>query len=85
MKDVVRSEYGSAKLLGDLPVKVAGKTGTPQTTGNTKINAIFVAYAPADDPKIAVLVLIEDAREGSLNAVPIARDVLGWYYENRLK
>ena len=75
----------SAKILADLPVDVAGKTGTPQTSSNTKTNAIFVAYAPADDPKIAVLVLIEDAREGSLNALPIARDVFGWYYENRLK
>ena len=36
-------------------------------------------------PELAVLVLIEDAREGSLNAVPIARDVFLWYYENRVQ
>jgi len=35
--------------------------------------------------QIAVLVLIENAREGSLNAVPVGKDVFKWYYENRLK
>jgi len=85
MEDAVNKDYGTAKLLRDLPVDVAAKTGSAQTSGNTKTNALFVGYAPADDPKIAILVLIEDAREGSLNAVPVARDVFEWYYENRLK
>ena len=35
--------------------------------------------------QIAVLVLIEDAREGSLNAVPVAQKIFEWYYENRIK
>jgi cell division protein FtsI/penicillin-binding protein 2 len=85
MEDAVREPYGTAHLLADLPFRVAAKTGSAQTAGNTKINALFVGYAPAADPRIAVLVLIEDAREGSLNAVPIAKDVLSWYYEHRLK
>ena len=85
MEDAVSKDYGTAKLLRDIPVESAAKTGSAQTADNTKTNALFVGYAPAGDPKIAVLVLIEDAREGSLNAVPIARDVLEWYYENRLK
>ena len=33
----------------------------------------------------AILILVERAKEGSLNAVPIAKDVFNWYYENRLK
>ncbi len=37
------------------------------------------------EPEIAILVLIEDAREGSLNAVPIAKDVFAWYYEHRIQ
>jgi len=85
MKDAVTESYGTAKLLGDLPITVAAKTGSAQTAGNTKTNALFVGYAPTDNPEIAVLVLIEDAREGSLNAIPIAKDVFGWYHENRLK
>ena len=85
MEDAVSKDYGTAHLLADLPVKVAAKTGSAQTAGNTKTNALFIGYAPADDPKIAILILVEDAKEGSLNTVPIARDVLEWYYENRLK
>lgn len=37
------------------------------------------------EPQIALLILIENSKQGSLNAVPIAKDVLNWYYENRLQ
>jgi cell division protein FtsI/penicillin-binding protein 2 len=70
--------------LHDLPIKVAGKTGSAQVEGNTKINAFFVGYAPAQNPQIALLLLIENAKEGSLNVVPVAKEVFLWYYENRL-
>jgi len=84
MIDTVAKPYGTANLLNGLPFKIAAKTGSAQIQGNTKINASFVGYAPADNPEIAVLVLIENAREGSLNAVPVAKDVLEWYYYNRI-
>lgn len=84
MEDAVVKSYGTANLLSGLPIGTAGKTGSAQTAGNTKINAMFVGYAPTDDPQIAILILIEDAREGSLNTIPIAKDVLEWYYNNRL-
>lgn len=88
MEDVVYQPYGTAISLRDLPFKVAAKTGTAQIEGNTKINAFFVGYAPAelagDRPQIAILVLVEDAVEGSANTIPIAKDVLRWYYENRI-
>jgi penicillin-binding protein 2 len=89
MEEVVSKTYGTAHLLADLPIKAAAKTGTAQVDDNQKINAFFVGYGPTEstsaDSQIAVLILIEDAREGSLNAVPIAKDVFLWYYENRLK
>lgn len=84
MEDAVQKSYGTANLLSVLPMKVAGKTGSAQISNNTKTNAFFVAYAPAENPQIAILVLIEDAREGSLNAVPVGKDVLEWYYWNRI-
>lgn len=83
--DAVAEPYGTAFLLHDLAVTVAGKTGSAQVHNNTEVNAFFIGYAPAEDPSIAILVLVEHAREGSLNATPIARDVLTWYYENRLR
>jgi len=83
LRDAVRKSYGTANLLAGLPRPVAGKTGSAQIAGNTKTNAFFVGYAPADNPQIAILILVEEAREGSLNALPIARDVLDWYFTHR--
>lgn len=85
MRDVVLKSYGTAHLLSDLPMQVAAKTGSAQVENNAKTNAFFVGYAPFENPKIAILVLVENAKEGSLNVVPVARDVLLWYYNNRLK
>ncbi len=87
MMDSVYKPYGTSKTLADVPFKIAVKTGSAQTNFNTKTNALAVAYGPTDAPgggDIEVLVLIENAKEGSLNALPIAREVLTWYYENRI-
>lgn len=81
----VDSSLGTAHLLNDLPFKVAAKTGSAQVQNNKQENAFFVGYAPVPDPKISVLVLVENSLGGSFNAIPIAKDVLRWYYENRLK
>lgn len=85
MIDAVIEPYGTSHLLADLPIEVAAKTGTAQIQENTKTNAFFVGYAPRKDPEVAIIVLIEDAREGSLNAVPVAEDIFRWYYWNRIK
>lgn len=93
MIDGVEKSYGTSHLLADLPITVAGKTGSSQIENKTKTNAFFVGYLPAEalekagaplDKQIAILVLVEDAREGSINTVPIAKDVLEWYYNNRI-
>jgi len=85
MIETTQEPYGTAYLLSDLPFAVAAKTGTAQINFNTKINALFVGYGPVPNPQIAILVLVENAREGSLNVVPIAKDIFKWYYENRIK
>jgi penicillin-binding protein 2 len=84
MREAVTSPQGTAHALNDLALEAAAKTGSAQVEGNRAENAFFVGYAPYDDPQIAVLVLVENARQGSLNAVPIAKDVLSWYYWNRI-
>jgi penicillin-binding protein 2 len=75
------------------PYVMAGKTGTAQvfTVGqNERYNekeiserhrdhALFIAFAPADNPKIAVAVLVENGRSGSGTAAPIARKVIDAY------
>lgn len=84
MKDTVLKSYGTGYSLNDLLIRVAAKTGTSQIENKSKINTFFVGYAPADDPQIAILVLIENAREGSISTVPVAKDIFRWYYENRM-
>lgn len=85
MEQAVSKDYGTAHLLNNLPIQVSAKTGSAQTQNNTKTNALFIGYAPAQDAEIAIIILVEDAAEGSLNTVPIARDIFTWYYENRVK
>lgn len=85
MRETVTAPLGTAYLLRDLPFSVAAKTGTAQIQSNTKTNSFFVGYAPPDDPQVAILVLVENSVEGSLNTIPIAKDTLNWYYENRIK
>lgn len=72
---------GSVYLLKDLPIKVAGKTGTAQVTNTfRKTNAWFIGFAPYDNPEIAIAVVLEGAGEGSSAAVPVAKEVFNWYY-----
>src|SRR3989344_769109 len=84
MRETVEKPYGTAFLLSSLPFDISGKTGSSQIANNTKTNAFFVGYAPSDNPVLAILILVEDAREGSLNTIPIARDVFEWYYYKRM-
>lgn len=63
------------------PLIVAGKSGTAQAPQpNAKPHAWFTAYAPADDPRIVVTVLLENTGEGSVNAAPLARQLIEAYF-----
>lgn len=88
MVDTVDKPYGTSYLLSNLPIKIAAKTGTAQVA-NEKINAFWAGCGPVpfeeNSTPICVLILMEDAREGSSNTIPIAYDVMNWYYKNRLK
>jgi penicillin-binding protein 2 len=66
---------GHIKLPG---IEIAGKTGTSQNP-HGEDHALFVAFAPFDNPKIAVAVLVENIGFGSTHAAPIARDVIKAY------
>jgi penicillin-binding protein 2 len=91
MINVVHSAHGTAKGINtNINYQIAGKTGTAQVLGikqNTKYNenaidfkfrdhALFIAFAPADDPKIAVAVVIENGGHGGSVAAPVAGQVI---------
>lgn len=93
--DVMYGSKGTGrKVKIDLPFKIAGKTGTAQVFSfrdNKRIkkedlkkslrdNSVFVAYAPADKPVIALAVILENAGGGSEIAAPVATQILQKYF-----
>jgi penicillin-binding protein 2 len=73
------TEGTSAPVFKDFPIDVAGKTGTAEKT-NEPNTAIFASYAPADHPKIVVVVLIEKGGHGGSAAAPTALDFYSRYF-----
>jgi penicillin-binding protein 2 len=71
---------GTAQSLNDLPVTVAGKTGTAEFGSNKKTQGWFESFAPYDNPEIAMIVLTEGQEEHGYNAVPISKEILQWYF-----
>ncbi|HEY9190942.1 MAG TPA: penicillin-binding protein 2 [Sulfurovum sp.] len=99
MYDVCNTRKGTAySTMSDLPIVVAGKTGTSQVTSipqSTKerlkeeelayyhrSHAWFTSYAPYDDPQYIVTVLVEHGGHGGSTSGPIAADIYKWLYKN---
>ncbi|MDG2017898.1 MAG: penicillin-binding protein 2 [Porticoccaceae bacterium] len=97
MVDVVHSNKGTGRGISKgLSYKLAGKTGTAQVISihekekydSSKIDknkwdhALFVAFAPADNPQIALGLIVENGEHGSRTAAPIARKVIDSYLSN---
>lgn len=94
MVDVVHDRQGTARKIGiDAPYTIAGKTGTAQVVGIKQgerydakklekrfhDHALFIAFAPVEDPKIALAVVVENGGGGSSTAAPLARKVMDAY------
>ena len=75
-------ENGTATSLNSLSYSVAGKTGSAEYDSTKKSHAWFIGFAPADNPKIAVTVIVEGAGTGSEYAVPIAKKIFQSYLGN---
>jgi len=74
---------GSAQSLQNVPVAVAGKTGTAQWSTTKNNHAWFTGFAPYDKPQIVITILIEQGGEGSSVAVPVAQEFLNWYFSRK--
>jgi len=93
----VTVEGTSRGIFGNAPYTSTGKTGTAQAVGvrqNEKYNAsrlsefqrdhsLYIAYAPADNPTIAVAVIVENAGFGAAAAAPLARRVFDYWLLGR--
>ncbi len=79
MQEAVTQVESGAQIPG---VKVAGKTGTAEAPGD-QLHSWFISFAPADDPEIAVAVLVENGQEGYKQALPIARRMIEGYLRSQ--
>lgn len=76
---------GSARSINlVVPVAVAGKTGTAQWSSKKANHAWFTGFAPYDKPKLVITILIEEGTGGDINAVPIAKEFLKWYFSPKI-
>lgn len=97
MVKVTRTPGGTAYRSGHTaPYVIAGKTGTAQVYSlkqdeeydaekiaeKLRDHALFIAFAPADNPRIAIALIVENAGGGGANAAPIARKVMDVYFKN---
>jgi len=98
MIDVTRPGGTASRAGAGAPYSIAGKTGTAQVIAmkqgekyvasrvaeRNRDHALFIAYAPADDPKIAIAVLVENGGHGGTTAAPIARALFDYYLLGKL-
>ena len=75
----VADEGSAAEVFANYGIQVGGKTGTAQV-GDGSNNAVFIAYAPFDNPEIAVAVVLEHGVRGT-NAALVAKDIFDAYFK----
>lgn len=75
---------GLAVFLNDLPMTSAAKSGTAEVGEKNKTHAWFTVFAPYENPEIVLTVFVEKGGGGSAVAMPIAKEILRWYGENRV-
>jgi penicillin-binding protein 2 len=70
---------GTAQQLQTLPVSSAGKTGTAQFGTENKTHGWYISFAPYEDARIAMVVLVE-GEDDTHSAVPVTKDIYDWYF-----
>lgn len=81
MHEAVQAGGTAHSILGQLPVDMAAKTGTAQTSASlSNTHAWFTAFAPFDQPQIAVAVVVEGGGEGFDVAGPVVRQIMEQYF-----
>lgn len=76
---------GSGRNLADLPIALAGKTGTAQIGGTDNTHAWFTSFGPFESPELVVTVLLEQGGAGDEEAVPMAKAIWQWWIEHGKK
>lgn len=81
MKETILS--GTAQMFKNLPVQAGAKTGTAEVVKGASINSLFTIFAPYDNPKITMTILIEGSASNQGLALRAAYNVLKWHFDGR--
>lgn len=76
-------EAGTARNVRMDSIKMCGKTGTVQNAG--KNHSVFIAFAPKDNPQIAIAAVVENSGAGATWAAPISSLMIEWYISGKIK
>lgn len=79
MEETVLS--GTAQIFKTLPVSIGAKTGTAEIIKGVRVNSLFTAFAPFNNPQLAITVLVEGSSTNQGLAIRTAYNVLKWYFE----
>jgi len=80
MRAVTRQGGTAWSVFKDYPLRIAAKTGTVQSETSNVNNGVFVCYAPADKPEIAISVVVEKGVSGSA-VTGVAKNILDYYFK----
>jgi len=80
MRDGVKEPYGGSKILNDLPIAVASKTGTAQIGMDNHFNVWSSVFAPYENPEIVLVVTVENVQGFGAVTLPVAHETLNWYF-----
>lgn len=80
MEKVVSDPLGTGRFSRVRGVSSAGKTGTAQNP-HGEDHAVFIGYAPVESPRLAVAVVLENAGHGGVEAGPISREIMSFYFD----
>ncbi|MDZ7861005.1 MAG: penicillin-binding protein 2 [Candidatus Krumholzibacteriota bacterium] len=79
LEKVVSAPEGTGRFSRVPGVRSAGKTGTAQNP-HGEDHAVFIAYAPVESPRLAIVVILENAGHGGVEAGPISREIMSFYF-----
>ena len=79
MEAAVSGPVGTGRMAAVQGVRVAGKTGTAQNP-HGQDHALFMGFAPVENPEIAFAVVVENAGHGGSIAAPVAREIVRFYF-----
>jgi penicillin-binding protein 2 len=82
LRDVVHAVHGTGKRARVKGLTLAGKTGTAEygSRANLRKHTWMIAFAPYDEPRVAMVILVENGESGGMTAAPIVRQLLRFFF-----